>query len=57
MRTQKAARHSCNYARAKSSTLSRDDAIITYQRGSRIAGWMFCAMFVVLAIGSVMFQW
>ena len=55
----KTARHSCNYARAKTST-HRDDASISnseYERGTRIAGWLFCAMFVVMTIGAVFFGW
>lgn len=58
MKSKKAARDCCNNRRAKTSTLShRDDVIITYERGARIAGYMFCAMFVVLTLGVVMFQW
>lgn len=28
-----------------------------YERGTRIAGWMLCAMFVVMTIGAVFFGW
>ena len=53
----KAARSSGNYSRAKTST-SRDSHIITeYERGTRIAGWLFCAMFAFLAFGAVVFGW
>ena len=55
----KTARHSFNYARAKTST-HRDDASISnseYERGTRIAGWLFCAMFVVMAVWVVVCGW
>ena len=53
----KAARSSGNYSTPK-TTPSRDKQIITeYERGTRIAGWLFCALFLFLAAGSVMFGW
>lgn len=61
MRTQKAARDCCNNRRAKTSTISRrDDASITeseYERGTRIAGWMFCAMFFFMTVWTVISSW
>ena len=57
MTAKKAARGSGNYSRAKTST-SRDKQIIAdYERGTRIAGWLFCAMFAFLAFGAVVFGW
>ena len=53
----KAARSSGNYSTPK-TTPSRDKQIIAdYERGTRIAGWLFCALFLFLAAGSVMFGW
>ena len=59
MKSKKAARDCCNNQRAKTST-HRDDTSIPeseYERGTRIAGWMLCAMFVVMTIGAVFFGW
>lgn len=38
----------------------RNDASITnseYERGTRIAGWMFCAMLAFMAVWSVISSW
>ena len=56
------ARSSCNYRRAgaKRSSSWSDGHIVPetdYERGTRIAGWLFCAMFVVMTIGAVFFGW
>ena len=59
MRTKKTARNSGNYSTPKTST-HRDDASISnseYERGTRIAGWMFCAMFAFMAIWVVVCGW
>ena len=56
----KAARHRCSDNRAKNGTVangSGKDILAEYERGTRIAGWLFCALFLFLAAGSVMFGW
>lgn len=47
-------------ARAKRSSSWSDEHIVPdseYERGTRIAGWMFCAMLVFMAVWTVVFQW
>lgn len=59
MKSKKAARDCCNNRRAKTST-HRDDASIPeseYERGTRIAGWMFCAMFAFMTVWVVISSW
>ena len=60
MTDKKAARHRCNDNRAKNGTVangSGKNIITEYERGTRIAGWLFCAMFAFLAFGAVVFGW
>lgn len=52
MRQKRAARHSCNYARARAST-RRDSSIIQYDRATRWAGLLIGLSFgVMFAIGA-----
>lgn len=55
------ARDRCNGRRAGAKRSSCPDEHIVpetdYERGTRIAGWMLCAMFVVMTIGAVFFGW
>lgn len=60
MRDKKAARHSCNYARAKTSTSRRDGLMIPrdeYERGCKWAAFLLCAMFAFLSLGVVVWGW
>lgn len=62
MKSKKAARDCCNNQRAKSSTLNhkRDVHSISeseYERGTRIAGWMLCAMLAFMAVWVVVCGW
>ena len=53
-------RNSSPYIRAQNGTAARGsgkDILAEYERGTRIAGWLFCALFLFLAAGSVMFGW
>lgn len=53
------ARSSCNYRRAgaKRSSWPDENSVpdSEYERGTRIAGWMLCAMFLVMTIKVVVF--
>ncbi len=53
----KATRHSGSYTAPKTSNRADNQIITEYERGTRIAGWLFCALFLFLAAGSVMFGW
>lgn len=61
MQTNKSGVKVRQHPHAKSSTIRRrDDASITeseYERGTRIAGWMLCAMFLVMTIKVVVSSW
>lgn len=61
MGTRRMARDRCNGRRAGAKRSSWPDGHIVpeteYERGTRIAGWMLCAMFVVMTIGAVFFGW
>ena len=57
--TNKSARNSGNYSTPKTST-HRDDSSISnseYERGTRIAGWMFCAMLAFMTVWVVVSSW
>ena len=55
--TREAARPSCNLNRAKRPVLTDEQIIAQYEQGTRIAGWLFCALFVFMAFGAVVFGW
>lgn len=51
------ARDRCNGRRAGAirSSWPDENSISEYERGTRIAGWMLCAMFLVMTIKVVVF--
>lgn len=59
MGEKKMARDSCRCRRAgaKRSSWPDENSISEYERGTRIAGWMLCAMFLVMTIKVVVFGW
>ena len=57
MGDKRMARDRCNGRRAGAirSSWPDENSISEYERGTRIAGWMLCAMFIVMTIKVVVF--
>lgn len=56
----RAARHSCNYHRAKKTLPNKGELMIPradYDRACKYAGIALCAMFALMTIGTVLFGW
>lgn len=57
-KTQKLTRHSANYTASASFPPRKDNQIVSdFERGSNGAAVLMCLMFLVLVIGTVVFQW
>ena len=61
MGTKRMARGCGNNPRAGAKRSSWSDEHIVpdseYERGTRIAGWLFCAMLAFMTVWTVVFQW
>lgn len=58
MRRNKATRHSANYTASQTVSRQEDNQIVSdFERGSNGAAVLMCLMFLVLVIGTAVFQW
>jgi hypothetical protein len=58
MRRNKLTRHSANYTASVSFPPRKDNQIVSdFERGSNGAAVLMCLMFLVLVIGTAVFQW
>ena len=58
MRINKLTRHSANYTASRTVSRQEDNQIVSdFERGSNGAAVLMCLMFLVLVIGTAVFQW